>query len=169
MHWRIHEPISHLRSIAPKTVVVGFKSYHEQIHSPSAFQYTKDFLGELRDEGMHRERDVSRLVSKLMVYTGCIAATCSGSGTYQKKGLFMLPKLLITLTQTGIPAGTDMLNLNAPPDVMSLITLDDKTIPTLHDAILKSLAKNQVRRLFIVGMCIYVCCILKSVKNKKKQ
>eukprot|EP01059_Diplonema_ambulator_P012987 TRINITY_DN23492_c0_g1_i1.p1 TRINITY_DN23492_c0_g1~~TRINITY_DN23492_c0_g1_i1.p1 ORF type:complete len:924 (+),score=128.63 TRINITY_DN23492_c0_g1_i1:45-2816(+) len=130
VHWRIEQAVSHIRALVPKRVVVGFKSYHEQIHSPAAFQYTKEYIDELRDAGLHRDRDASRLVAKLLVYTGCITPTCSGIEE---------------------PTGVCMGNISTGPDIMALVPTASPT-PPFHEAILRSLVKKQIRRLFVVGL-----------------
>ncbi|KAJ9459308.1 Nicotinamidase/pyrazinamidase [Diplonema papillatum] len=130
--WRVHAALSHLKALAPHKVLVGFKSYHEQIHSPSAFQYSKEVIDDLRGVKIQRERDMTRLVTKLLTYTGCTTAKC-----------FAAP----------LPTKLCMTNLNAPPDVMAVVPSGGTNpSPPLHDAILSSLGKKQLRRVFVLGI-----------------
>ena len=143
LHWQVHDSLAHLHTVYPRRVIVGFKSYHEQIHSPSAFQYSVPTFEELQQSGFDRERNMNRVLSKLLAYTGCVAAPCAAADS---------------------GAGLRNSHLDAPPDIMSLhpytsLLGAQVSSPPLHEALAAAVSGKKaqgsggpLRRLFVVGL-----------------
>eukprot|EP00756_Hemistasia_phaeocysticola_P002871 Hpha_TRINITY_DN11939_c0_g1::TRINITY_DN11939_c0_g1_i1::g.20854::m.20854 len=132
MHWRVRQALSVMRARTARRVVIGFKNYHEQIFSPSAFPYTQELTDDLAERGCRRDRDFTRHSSKLFVYSGAVAARCSAHG---------------------LPRRSDPVDVDAPPDVMALEPQGiGRRAPQLSDALRQALGNKQVRRLFICGV-----------------
>ena len=141
MQWEVSGALSHLKAVVPRRVVAGFKSFHELIHSPSAFPYTAEVMAALHASGFDRERDESRVLNRLLPQTGCIAAPTAAVDT---------------------PSALYVSNVDAPPDAMTLQPHTDvgghsvgpiPFITALNNSF-GGKKVQQIRRMFIVGLSL---------------
>jgi len=136
-HPRIGAKLTQAMKQNGESVMVAFKAFHEHIDSFGAFPYCDGGDGRLTKKG--------GLEHPFGVNMGCAKAPFTGS-------VILKQSLLATEEM-------DMMDINAPPDVLSVLDDGvDRKLRTLHDVV------KTKKRLFVCGLALDFC-VLDSCLN----